>query len=223
MPNINLIAVRREEKKRLERLTRQLFFGLAGSVGVFVLLVLYLGAKRLTMMSDLREAEARMQSLQPKLDRIAQLEKDQDTIRPKVDTLQTAKTDTTRWRAVLQVISQSIPGDTWLSGLSTNVSGEDTTLSLSGTSASQSLVGETMTRIGSHPLFDRVDLRYTQAAPPTPGDPIIRVNFDIGAHLRSQAPPPADDKKNGKPAEGAQKADAGTAQPSPVRGGNTNG
>jgi Tfp pilus assembly protein PilN len=221
MPKINLIAARREEKKRLERLTRQLFFGLAGSVGVFVLLVLYLGAKRLTMMSDLREAEARMQSLQPKLDRIAQLEKDQEAIRPKVDTLQAAKSDTIRWRAVLQVISQAIPSDTWLSGLSTTGAGEDTTLNLSGTSASQSLVGETMTRIGTHPLFDRVDLRYTQSAPPSPGDPVTRVNFDIGAHLRSQAPV-ADDKKGGKPGE-AQKADAGATHSDAARGGNTNG
>jgi Tfp pilus assembly protein PilN len=129
--------------------------------------------------------------------------------------------DTLRWRAVLQVISQSIPSNTWLSGLSTTGSGEDTTLNLSGTSSSQSLVGETMTRIGSHPLFDRVDLRYTQAAPGAPGDAFAHVNFDIGAHLRSQAPA-ADDKNGAKPGT-AQKAEAGAGQPGAGRGGNANG
>jgi len=221
MPNINLIAARREEKKRLERTTRQLFFGLAGAVGVFVLLVLYLGARRYAMMSDLREAEARMQTLQPKLDRIAQLEKDEEAIRPKVDTLQTAKVATIRWRAVLQVISQSIPSSTWLSSLNTAIAGADTTLNLSGTSASQSLVGETMTRIGSHPLFDRVDLRFTQAIPGPPGDPTVRVNFEIGAHLRSLTPP-APDKKDDKSGT-AQKADAGWPPSSTPKGGHANG
>jgi Tfp pilus assembly protein PilN len=217
MPNINLIAARREEKKRLERLTRQLFFGLTGSTGVLVALGLFLTAKELAMSGELREAEARMQTLQPKLDRIKQIETDQVTLKPKVQTLQDARTDTLRWRAVLQAVSQSIPGDTWLSGLSTTGNSEDTSINLSGISASQTQVGETMLRLGVHPLFDHVELKYTQTAPVTTQDPVQRVAFEIVAHLRGK--PKEEETKDGKDASGGQTQKAQTA----AAGGNGNG
>lgn len=210
MPNINLIAARREEKKKLERLTRQLFFGLAGSVGILVALGLFLTARELTMSNELSEAEARMATLQPKLDRIAQIEKDQTILQPKVQTLQDAKSETLRWRAVLQAVSQSIPGDTWLSGLSTAGNSEDTTINLAGISASQSMVGETMLRLSVHPLFDRVELKYTTTAPVTAQDPVQRVSFEIGAHLRGM---PKAETKEGEGGKGeTQKAEATTAK-----------
>jgi Tfp pilus assembly protein PilN len=220
MPNINLIAARREEKKKLERLTRQLFFGLTGSIGVLVALGLYLTAKELAMSGELREAEARMQTLQPKLDRIKQIETDQVTLKPKVQTLQDARTDTLRWRAVLQAVSQSIPGDTWLSGLSTTGNSEDTSINLSGISASQTMVGETMLRLGVHPLFDHVELKYTQTAPVTTQDPVQRVAFEIVAHLRGK--PQEEEKKDGK-TPGSTGGQTQKAQTAAAAGGNGNG
>ena len=49
MPNINLISARREEKKRLETLTRQLFTGVAASAALLMLTGLYLGGRTLTL------------------------------------------------------------------------------------------------------------------------------------------------------------------------------
>jgi Tfp pilus assembly protein PilN len=216
MPNINLIAARREEKKKVERLTRQLFFGLTGSIGVLVALGLYLTARELAMSGELREAEARMQTLQPKLDRIAQIEKEQTVLKPKVQTLQDAKGETLRWRAVLQAVSQSVPGETWLSGLSTSGNSEDTTINLAGVSASQTMVGETMLRLSVHPLFDRVELKYTQTAPVTPQDPVQRVSFEIAAHLRGK--PKDEEKKEGDGAAGAA-GETKKAQAAPAQGG----
>jgi Tfp pilus assembly protein PilN len=213
MPNINLIAARREEKKRLERLTRQLFFGLAGSVGVLALLGLYLTAQEFAINGEKREAEARMQTLQPKLDRIAQIEKDQQDLKPKVETLQDAKAATLRWRAVLQAVSQSVPAETWLSGLNTNGNAEDTTINLAGMTATQTLVGETMTRLGVHPLFDRIELKFTQTAPVTATDPTQRVAFEIAAHLRSlkkeEKKPAGEAGKNGETQKAATNNAAG--------------
>lgn len=196
MPNINLIAVRREEKKRLERMTRQLFFGLSGAIGLFAVLTLYLGARQLQVRSELADANEKMQKLQPVLDRIAQIEKDTSELSPKVETLESAKLNTLRWRAVLQVVSQSIPENTWLAGLSTAGTSEDTSINLAGMTSSQTMVGDTMTRLGTHPLFDKVDLKFTQTeAGAKPDDPIQRVRFEILAHLRSNEP--AKDGKDG--------------------------
>ena len=193
MPNINLIAARREEKKRLERTTRQLFFGFAASVGVMFLLGTYLGARRLALNADLSDATAKMQKLQPTLDRIAEVEKQTNELRPKVDTLQTAKMETLRWRSLFTVISQSIPESTWITSLASS-GGDAGTLTLNGTASSQTLVGSTMTRLGTHPVFDKVDLGFTQSGG-NPNDAVQSVTFQINAHLRPNVEKKDDTKK----------------------------
>jgi Tfp pilus assembly protein PilN len=206
MPNINLIATRREEQMRLVRLTRNLFLSLAASIAGFIALALFLAAQNLTMTGDLRDTEARMSKLQPVLEQIDRIKADTDLLGPKVDTLKAAKAGITKWRAVLQVVSDAVPDNTYLSSLNATGSVDDTTISLGGISESQSVVGEMMTRLGNHPLFDRVDLHYTQAAvqAATPGataDPSQQgVQFEIAAHLRgtpTPPPPPAPDKTDG--------------------------
>lgn len=214
MPNVNLIAERREEKKKLERTTRQLFFGFAGAVGLFASLVLYTGGKQLALHGELSDAKARMQKIQPALDRISQIEKETSEMTPKVETLQNAKISTLRWRAIFQVVSESVPPSTWLSNLSAtgNSTGDDSALHLSGMTNTQAAVGDTMTHLNAHPLFDKVDLKFTQSTPPSATDAIPRVSFEIEAHLRYIGPPkPAAKDKDGKDippaaAAGTQKA-----------------
>jgi Tfp pilus assembly protein PilN len=193
MPNINLIAARREEKKRLERITRQLFFGFAGSVGGLIVLGTVLTASRLSLSSDLADANSKMLKLQPTLDRIAEVEKQTRELKPKVETLQTAKMETLRWRSLFTVVSQSIPNSTWISSLS-STGGDGGMITLNGTANSQSLVGDTMSRLGTHPVFDKVDLGFTQSSG-KPEDVVQTVTFQINAHLRSTVEKKDDTKK----------------------------
>lgn len=194
MPNINLIAARREEKKRLERVTRQLFFGFAASLGIVFLLGTYLAARRLALGSDLADANAQLMKLQPTLDRIAEVEKQTGELKPKVETLQTAKLETLRWRSLFTVVSQSIPSNAWITSLS-STGGDTGSIVLNGTANSQTLVGDTMTRLGSHPVFDKIDLAFTQSSGDTKTT-VQPVTFQINAHLRSTAPPKDDSKKD---------------------------
>ncbi len=184
MPNVNLIAARRAEKKRLEHNTRRLFFGLTAEVALLVVMGSYFGVRQLALRGAVSEADTQMVQLQPTLDRIAQIEKDISVLKPKLDTLASAKQDTLRWRAMLQMVSQSVPGNAWLSGIASSTTGQDTTITLTGVAGSQTLVGETMTRLGAFPVFDKVELRFTQLAS-APGEAAQRVSFEIGAHLTS--------------------------------------
>ena len=198
MPNINLIAARRSEKKRLERNTRQLFFGLTAEVGALVLLASYIGARQITLRSSLGSADAKLARLQPTLGRIAEVEKATSALKPKLDTLQTAKEDTLRWRAMLQIVAQSVPSNAWLSGITSANIGDDTMISLTGTAGSQALVGETMSRLGAYPVFEKVELHYTQLlASSQKEDTTQRISFEIAAHLKPTQPaaPPAGDGK----------------------------
>ncbi len=210
MPNVNLIAERREEKKKLERTTRQLFFGCVAAAALFTCTVVYTGGRQLALRGELADANAKMQKLQPALDRIKQVEAETAIMTPKVETLQTAKLDTLRWRSIFQVVSEAVPPSTWLSNLSTTTTTDDTVLQLSGMATTQAAVGETMTHLNAHPLFDKVDLKFTQAQPITPLDPTQRVQFNIEARLRYIGPP-KDDKKDKDNASGANKA--GTQSP----------
>lgn len=212
MPNLNLIAARREEKKRLERNTRHLFVGLVGTVASVLVLVSALGAQRLTLKGELTQANAKMEKLKPVLDEISRIEKEAAELKPKVETLQTAKADTLRWRALYQVVSQSVPASAWLSGMSSTAQNGETTLTLTGIAPSQTLVGECMTRLGQYPVFDKVELRFTQTAG-APEDPVQRVNFEIGAHLTPTAP-----KADEKAKDEGSKGDAKTAQASGQEG-----
>lgn len=188
MPNINLIAARRAEKKRLIRTTRRLFLGLAVEVGAVVLLVSWIGARQIALNKSLAQANFRMTKLQPTLDRLALVEKEITALKPKLDTLETAKSDTLRWRAMLQIVSQSIPTSAWLSSIGSASVEDEATITLTGVAASQTLVGETMTRLGAFPVFDKIDLRFTQLLDRTGDRATPRVSFEIGARLKPRRP-----------------------------------
>ena len=189
MPNVNLIAVRREEKKRLERNTRRLFLGLTVEVVAIGVLAMGMAVQQMGLHGALEEATARRMRLQPTLDRIASIEAEAGVLKPKLETLATAKADTLRWRAMLQIVSQSVPNSAWLTGITATGTGDESIITIAGTAGSQTLVGETMTRLQSYPVFDKVDLKFTQLSS-APEDTFQRVSFEIGAHLRSTQPPP---------------------------------
>ncbi len=198
MPNINLIAERRAEQLQLMRLTRHLFLALAGSCAITLCLTLFLTAERWQMEAESQAADTKLAKLKPTLDSIAKVKADTDSLKPKVDTLKSAKDGTTKWRVALQSISDSMPPATYLTAMNTTGTADDTTLVLTGVSDSQTIVGDLMTRLGSHPLYDHVDLHYTQAAISlTPGvsadsGSIHPMQFEMTAHLKgAPTPPPA--------------------------------
>jgi Tfp pilus assembly protein PilN len=209
MPNINLIADRREEKKKLERLTRQLFFGLAGSVGALALLVIFLGTQQYSASAELNELNARMAELQPQLDRIAQTEKLTSELQPKVATLEEARDATMRYRALLQDISQAVPAGAWVTNVASSGETQDTSLRLTGTAASQTIVALAMTQLQARPTFDKVDLVSTNLSGGQDGNSPLRYSFELNAHLR----PPATAEEKKKAAEEAAAAAAGAGTP----------
>lgn len=200
MPNINLIAARRAEKKRLERLTRNLFFGLAASVGGFILLSSYLGLQQLAMSSDLKMADQEMERLKPKKERVAAIQADMAVLEPKLDTLAQAKRDTLRWPALMQSISQAVPGSTWLTNVSAAGGGEaPISLRLQGYSLTQSQAADTVLLLQKQPIFSDVSLTFTAIQPGNGNEP-PRASFEASAVL----------KGTGKAADDAPKEGTGT-------------
>jgi Tfp pilus assembly protein PilN len=208
MPNVNLIAARREEKKRLERITRELFLGLAASVTILVLLGLTLAADHYRKNADLADAQEKKQKLQPILDQINQIQKDTGNLKPKVDTLETAKRTTLHWRALFTVISQAVPDDVWVNSIRSD-GGETGTITLVGMTDSQTHVGDMIRNLEAHPMFlPQVDCTFVNGVGKTglhgqgamtSVNGIQPVNFQVVAHLR----PPAADTSAAPPSKQA--------------------
>lgn len=214
MPNVNLIAARRAEKKRLQNNTRRLFLGLAVEAVAVAALGTTLAIQQIEMAAALSSADARVARLQPALRQIEDIKAETAGLQPRIDTLRTARADTLRWRALLQIVSQSIPNDAWLSSITAAApvvtgpadpnadpaaAAPPAVVTISGTAGSQSLVGETMSRLGAYPVFGQVDLRFTQLDAPQQQGSVnaaaassTRVKFEIGAQLKSSAPRPAE-------------------------------
>ncbi len=169
MPSINMISPRRAEKRRLESNLRRLLVAIVVEVmvvlGVSGMMVLKISSTK----ADISGLNADIDKLRPTLSKIEYYNKEISTLKPKLDTLNLAKSDTLRWRRVLDDLSASLPQKTWLTRLAAQAPSDATKpeilVSLSGVSASQQLVGETMLRMQDKVSdFDKLDLNFTQKA-----------------------------------------------------------
>ena len=81
------------------------------------------------------------------------------------------------------MLSRTLPSGTWLSNLSSSGDAEDTYINLTGMTSSQTLVGQTMSQMQSHPIFDRTDLTFSNTTNANADEAVQRVQFEIKAHL----------------------------------------
>jgi Tfp pilus assembly protein PilN len=193
MPNINLIAERREEKRRMERLSKQLFYAIGGSLGVLVAMGSYLLTQRITLQGDVAEADNRMAKLRPVIDEIERIKKETADKKPKVDTLEKARYDTLRWTLLFQAVAQSLPKDAWLTTIGAP-EGEPVVVSLAGSAPTQAMAGQVALNLKTQSLFEKVELLSTSRI-----EKDSRFMFQINAPIKPialpAAPPPAEEKK----------------------------
>ena len=212
MPNVNLIAARREEKKKLERVASQLFIGLGASVGCLLLLASFMGARHLAMNSELAGADQRMLKIQPTLDEIARIEKERNDLLPKVEQLEAAKAQTLRWQAVFLALSKATPANTWLSQVS-STEGDSPTVTIQGQTDNEHLASAIVLALQHESVFQSVDLKGINSVSVSQTDKsgksvqVSRTQFDILATvkpLKAPEPPVKDVPKD--PTKTAQAA-----------------
>ena len=197
MPNINLIAERRAEKRRMERLSKQLFYAMGASLAILVSVGSYLMTARFKQMGDVADADHRMDKVRPIIDEIDRVKKETSDKQPKVATLERARFDTLRWTLLFQAVAQSLPKDVWLTTIGAP-EGEPIVVSLSGSAPSQAIAGQVALNLKSKPLFERVELLSTNLL-----DKGGRFGFQINAPIKpislpAAPPPPAEAKKTAK-------------------------
>ena len=211
MPSINMIAVRREEKRRAERTLRKLLYGIAGEVGTVVMVAFVLAGRILVTQGQVSDLSDKIAKLKPGVTRIQQLEGQTAALVPKVQTLDGAKADTMFWYGGFYAVTTSLPAQTWLTSLGTGsasaatalaptpgaASGEDPTLSVSGVAMSQAAVGAAMLKMNQSQALDHVDLAFVQQQ--KLGD-AEAVSFQMTVHLKPEAASLAPASKDAKTA-----------------------
>jgi len=215
MPSINMIAVRREEKRRQEQNIRKLLYAILGEIGLVVAVAFVLTARILVTQNEINKLSDRVKDLQPSVTKIQQLQIQTAALMPKVQTLDGAKADTLFWYKNFYAVTTSLPPRTWLTSLATGTpvgtgaatpgtaGGGDPTLSLVGVAMSQAVVGEAMLRMNQAPSLDHVDLAFVQQQKVGTTD---AVGFQMTVHLKPEA---GAAKDNSKP---ATKGDTKTAE-----------
>lgn len=196
MANINLISARRAERVRLTRVTRGLLAGIAGTTvvgfGAFSLLAFQL----LAVNAHFGDVQAKLIKLRPILKQIEADQAERAALQPKILTLTEAQKKTQRWYDILEGMKRAIPEETWLTNLAVEKGAVDTpgALRLTGTTVSQTRVGETMYRLTQQPnYYKKVDLRFTQT---NQVDTHSEVAFELVAQLVGTEPEKKKDDHN---------------------------
>ena len=182
MPSINMIAPRRAEKRRLERDMRRLVIVIAVELVFAVGLGGWVATKMFTTRSRIADLDVQIANFQPTLKQIEQYDSATAKITPKLQLLRQAKSGTMLWYNTLDRLTQSLPSSTWLTRISTGSAKPDEHLAvnLTGVSASQAKVGETMMRLHTNEDLRGVNLHFTRAT--DVGD-AAAFEFEIGAGL----------------------------------------
>ena len=207
MPSINMIAVRREEKRRQEQNIRKLLYAILGEIGLVVLAAFFLTARILVTQNQIGRLSDRVTALQPSVTKIQQLQNETAALMPKVQTLDGAKADTLFWYKNFYAVTTSLPPKTWLTSLGSGAGpaagpgavtpgaagGDDPTLNLIGVAMSQAVVGETMLRMNQAPSLDHVDLAFVQQQKLGATQAVA---FQMTVHLKPEAGMAKDNPKD---------------------------
>lgn len=216
MPNINLIAQKRQEKQALERNIRRLFFIMSGLFIVSILLFVALSAQVFRIKGRVNDLDQELIKLEPTIKQINHIDAQTADLGPKIQLYSKAREHTMRWYTYLQVVARSLPENTWLIRISPAPvapqsadpsKAENAVVNLAGVTLSQKLVGETMLSLNRYrDLFDKVDLHYTQKGQ-IGGTPTVE--FEVATGIRGlpsifAGAPPA--KTGSDPAKSASAA-----------------
>ncbi len=172
MPNINLIAQKRQDKRLMERTIRRLFFLMSGLFIAAIALFTLMSAQWFSIRNRTNDLNDELAKLQPTIKLIQEVDNKTALIAPKIQLYGKARDHTLRWYTYLQVVARSLPENTWLTRVVTATPPAQNTgggpppsaiVNLSGVTMSQQLVGETMLNLSRYrDVLEAVNLHFTQ-------------------------------------------------------------
>ncbi|MBX3113308.1 MAG: PilN domain-containing protein [Fimbriimonadaceae bacterium] len=183
MPLINLIQEQRIEARSKQKQIQIALFGTMGIGALSVLgtLALMFDATRLNLYAG--ALEQKKIEIQPTLDELTANQEALDQMRPRVQTLETAQKDSTKWEEVLAYLTQNTPPTVWLTNVKAFKQDAATpmVLTFNGVSLTQEAVGDFQYRLGVCSELENPQLKYTQ---PRFSDKFRQFEFELSADMK---------------------------------------
>ena len=184
MPNINLVAARREEKRSVTTLSRQLFVGFVGAGVLLGASIIWFVGTTFAQNSQIASLDRKLSELKPKLQQIEKRDGEIGAMKPKVDTLDNARLSTLRWRTFMGVLANATPTTVYYSSIVTGGDATSQSVSMKGVAPSQDIVGTVSQRLtAGNSMFEDVEITQTTNGS-APEDPVQKVAFDMVVYLR---------------------------------------
>jgi Tfp pilus assembly protein PilN len=183
MPLINLIQEQRIVARAKQKQVQIAGFATLaiGAIAVLGTVGLFLDTTRLNLQAG--ALEQKKIEIQPTLDELTANQDSLDKMKPRIETLETARTDSTKWEDVLVYLTTNTPNDTWLTSVKAFKQDTKTpiVLTFSGVSTKQEHVGDFQYRIGSCEELENPQLKYTQ---PKFSDKGMMLEFEVTAEMK---------------------------------------
>jgi Tfp pilus assembly protein PilN len=189
MPYINLIQEQRARAQAEEARARFGFMAFVVVTSLSILVYGYLMIKSDGLASEKNDLQAQLQRLEPTVKQIEANKKIELELQPRLGTLEEASKLTGKWITVLEDISVQTPPDTWITNMR-GVAGDPNvpiTLTVSGMSDRQELIGEFTSRMQNNPALDNVTFHFSNEKPVGPGRAL---EFELGADIKDTASAP---------------------------------
>ncbi len=120
MPSINMIAVRRQERKRLEKQIRITLLIFLCEILIAAALFSFMTARIHSSNVRLAELNNDLKRIQPTVDKIKFYEQETKKLEPRLNLLAESRESTLLWYTVLQDLARSMPQSTWLCSVTTS-------------------------------------------------------------------------------------------------------
>lgn len=157
---LNLVRRRREQRRRLERITREVFWSCVFVLSGLILYVLYSSIHIYSLQGDRRELEAKVEELTPLVRHVDSLQKEIDSLSPLVQSIQTYRMDVLQWEGLFWGLGNLLPPGVWLvSVVFSPLDEKSLKVDLNGRALNYSQVGELMMRIQASGNYQDVSLK----------------------------------------------------------------
>jgi Tfp pilus assembly protein PilN len=241
MPSINLIAARREEKRRIEQHIRRLCYIVMFEIGVIVLVASVMVAQIVSVHGRIAQLDGQIGLMQVKVNEIQSLQQGTAALKPKVAILNEARNNTLYWYTALQTVASCLPNQAWLTSVGTSgdpstgatpdkdtssktssttatPTGPPPALTIAGQAANSDDVGLTMLKMNQFANISGVTLNsVTQGSSNGANTMIFSMAVQLKPNTATDADTPSDGPGQASPTVQPAAAIPNTATKSPFR------
>jgi|YelNatPaOPRAMG01_1025707.scaffolds.fasta_scaffold13888_5 Tfp pilus assembly protein PilN len=181
---LNFLAERRRRERITERRGRQMIWACVFLLAGIILYLLYSSIWILTLQANLKELEAKIESLAPVLRQAEEMQKEIDSLTPRVQFIQSLREGVRNLQEVSLEIQRLLPPDCWLDSLSFSPNPNGAIqIQVNGKALSYSSVGNFILRLQSTNRYKTIELKSASLA--KIGEREI-VQFQLGLQASSE-------------------------------------